>query len=186
MTTPLRGFTPGRHWHVFSRGHHKDTIFRDNSDRRYFLSKLDQFCSRNQTSIIAYCLMDNHFHLAMRQDGETPISATIQSLLSSYVRAYNHKHGTVGALFQSRFQAKAVADDWQMARLTRYIHLNPAPFSNYRRYHWSSYKEYATGRFNLTDPSSVLDFFGGSNLSYTIFCDKAVTSEEKRPSHIQR
>ncbi len=174
MGTAPRSFSKG-FYHVFSRGNHKDVIFRDKADRRHFLSKLDQFCDRDGLGIIAYCLMDNHFHLLLRQTGPRPVTVAMRSLLAGYARRYNSKYGTVGSLFQGRFQAKPVGDEGYLVSVSRYIHLNPHPFNDYRKYRWSSYAEYVTGRPGFCQPGPVLDLFGGSTTSYAIYVEKAAS-----------
>jgi putative transposase len=172
-----RNFVSGCYYHIYGRGHHKDAIFRDNGDRRYFLSKLDEFCERDGITVVAYCLLDNHFHLLLRQDAHLSISVMMRSLLAGFVRAYNKKHGTAGVLFQGRFQAKLVHDEDYLVHLSRYIHLNPHPFANYRTYPWSSYREYI-GKPGMCEVGPVLDALGGSKDSYAIYVEKAVSPEE--------
>jgi putative transposase len=164
---------------VFNRGNHKDVIFRDIADRKYFLSKLDEFCERDRISINVFCLMDNHFHLVLRQDGLTALPATMRSFLAGYVRMYNRRYGTVGSLFQGRFNAKHVYDEGYLAQVSRYIHLNPHPFADYRKYRWSSYREYAESVPGICDVGPVLDCFGGSKTSYGIYVEKVVSSGER-------
>ncbi len=178
MGTIPRAFSEDQIYHVFSRGVHKDVIYKDNSDRVYFLSKLDEYCERDNITVLAYCLMDNHFHLALRQDGRLPLSKSLRSLLIGYARRYNAKYGTSGALFQGRFRAKLVHDEQYLIRLSAYIHLNPAPFADYRRYRWSSYRQYVSPKSGFCDPGPVLDLLGGSTTSYAIYVEKAVSYEE--------
>jgi hypothetical protein len=142
------------------------------------MSKLDEYCERDEIVMLAYCLMDNHFHVALH-DRHGRVARTMRSLLGGYAKRYNHRYGTVGPLFQDRFRARVVADEGQMADLTRYIHLNPHPFTDYRKYRWSSYREYADGRSGYCDPGPVLDWFGGSRLGYAIFVEKRLSRGER-------
>ena len=94
--------------------------------------------------MIAYCLMPNHYHFLMRQNGEVSISACIQSIFNSYTKAFNKMHGTSGTLFEGRFRSIHVDTDEYVTHLCRYIHRNPLdgkkplvqtltdwPYSNY-------------------------------------------------------
>ena len=173
MRLPIREFGPGRHFHVFNRGNSRHVIFRDNADRRFFLAKLDEVCERYGLTLLAYCLMDNHYHLALRQDGSAPLPRAMQALGSSYSQMYNRKYGALGPLFQSRYCAVAVRDEDQLAMLTRYIHRNPEPFKDFRKYRWSSYRQFASGGPGVASPGPVLDMFGGSKAYYAIYCEKA-------------
>jgi putative transposase len=185
MTNQPRRFMDGNYYHVFQRGNHKDVVFREVPDRVRFLSKLDEYCDRDQQSLIAYCLMDNHYHLALRQDGEQPISVTMRSLLQEYAQYYNRKYGTVGSLFQGRFQSRLVDhplyNPWHLARLSRYIHRNPLPFADFAKYRWSSYRQYVGGGRGACDIRPVLELFGGK-ASYATFCAKAPPSERSKQS----
>jgi REP element-mobilizing transposase RayT len=179
----------GNYYHIYGRGNHRDVVFREVPDRVRFLSKLEEYCDRDQQSIIAYCLMNNHYHLALRQDGERPLSATLRSLLQGYAQFYNRKYGTVGSLFQGRFQSKLVDhplyNPWHLARLTRYIHRNPLSFGDFERYRWSSYREYVAeargGRESpgLCDLQPVMELFG-DKASYATFCTDGPPSERGR------
>jgi putative transposase len=166
------------HYHIYNRGYQRSVIFRDDQDRRQFLSKLDLFCQRDDVELLAYCLMDNHYHLAVWQRTERPLSRTMHSLLMGYTRYFNRKYGLSGSLFQSRFQAKPIFDDYAMARLTRYIHLNPHPYFDFRTYRWSSYRQYSSSKQGIAQPGPVIDSFFGSNASYAIFCEKIVSPGE--------
>jgi putative transposase len=169
----VRRFETGQYYHVFNRGNHKDVIFRDNDDRKYFLSKLDEFCERDDISIHVYCLMDNHYHLVLGQQGHVALPVIMRSFIAGYVHTYNRKYGTVGGLFQGRFKAKHVYDEGYMAQVSRYIHLNPHPFDDYRKYRWSSCSQYTTVQPGICEVGPVLDCFGGSKTSYAIFMGKA-------------
>jgi putative transposase len=178
VATAPREFVQGQYYHVYNRGNHKEVIFRDNFDRRYFLARLDEYCERDGLTLVAYCLMDNHFHLLVRQDGDRPVGAAMRSLLAGYVRVFNQKYGLVGRLFQERFQARLVGDEAYLMHLSRYIHVNPAQFEDFRRYRWSSYREYAERRPGLCDPGPVLDLLSGSGTSYTTFCEMLASPGE--------
>ena len=51
---------PGYH-HIVTRGNNKQRIYGDDVDRQNFCSKLDRIAIRYGWSILAYCLMDNHY-----------------------------------------------------------------------------------------------------------------------------
>jgi REP element-mobilizing transposase RayT len=173
MRLTLNDFGPGRHYHVFNRGNSRQVVFRDAADRQFFLAKLDEVCERFSLTLLAYCLMDNHYHLAMRQDSWASIPKAMQALGTSYSQMYNRKYGALGPLFQSRFCAVSVADEGQMANLTRYIHRNPEPFKDFRKYRWSSYRQFVGDSTGIATPGPVLDTFAGSKTYYAMFCEKA-------------
>lgn len=101
-------------------------------------------------SILAFCLMPNHFHFVLRQETEEGISRFVANSTNSYTKYFNLKRKRIGPLFQGTFKAVRVETDEQFLHLTRYVHLNPV--SSYlvkpedlETYSWSSYPEYLTG-----------------------------------------
>lgn len=51
------------YYHVCDRGNSKQIIFEDDSDRYRFLSDISDRFARHEVAVLAWCLMDNHFHL---------------------------------------------------------------------------------------------------------------------------
>jgi len=95
--------------------------------------------------IIAYCLMQTHIHLILKQLSENGISRFMKDLLISYTRTFNLIHKRKGPLWESRFQSVLVDSDEQLLHLTRYVHLNPVTarlIDNPEDWKFSSYNEY--------------------------------------------
>jgi putative transposase len=175
MTTRKQRFYRGSDYHIYDRGNHREHVFRDNDDRRYFLSKLDEFSERDCVQVLAYCLMDNHFHLLLRQNGDVSVAHLMRSLLTGYVRRTNHKYGLVGHLFQGPYQARYVGDREHLDRVSRYIHRNPLKFTDLRTYRWSSYRQYL-GAKGFADTAPVLAHFESEH-SYATFVENGLTPE---------
>jgi putative transposase len=132
----------GRYYHIYNRGVQKATLFREEDNYYYALRKVKGYCIEFQLVPIAYCLMPNHYHFLIRQDGETPAGLLPQRVFNGYTKAYNHRYGNRGTLFERRFQAKQIESDTHLLHLCRYIHANPVkdgfvddpddwPYSNY-------------------------------------------------------
>jgi REP element-mobilizing transposase RayT len=133
----------GETYHLYNRGNRKAEVFHDRQDYLYFLRQLRKYLLEFPVTLIAYCLMPNHYYLMVRQDGDNAISEMMQALGTSLSKTYNEKYGTVGSLFQGKFRDEHVGDNGYLMFLARYIHRNPikaklcaAPedweFSNYR------------------------------------------------------
>ena len=75
--------------------------------------------------ILSFCLLDNHFHLLLKEIKKGGISTFMQKLTTGYSMYFNRKHDRVGPLFQSRFKAEHVNEDSYLKYLFAYIHLNP-------------------------------------------------------------
>ena len=58
---------PDGYFHVVTRGVDGCAIFRDNADRRDFLSHVRRSVERFDWTIHALCLMTTHYHLVLHQ-----------------------------------------------------------------------------------------------------------------------
>lgn len=114
----------GAVYHAMARGVDGRAIFIDDDDRVNFLSELMRIARESGASVLAYCLMGNHFHLAM-QVGPVPLAVIMQRLLTGYALTFNQRHNRTGHLFQARYKAILCRDERYLAGLIRYIHLNP-------------------------------------------------------------
>ena len=106
------------------RGNGGQAIFSDDADRRRFCALVADGVERFGHRIHAYCLMQNHVHLAIRV-GQMPASRVVQNLAFRYARAFNRRVGRDGHLFQGRFRSILVDGNSYLLELVRYIHLNP-------------------------------------------------------------
>ena len=95
--------------------------------------------------LLAYCLMNNHLHILIKENVEGGTSLYMQRLLVSYVKYYNLRYKRSGPLFIGRFRAVLVNGDEQLLHVSRYIHLNPYVahiINNPFDYSWSSLGNY--------------------------------------------
>jgi REP element-mobilizing transposase RayT len=129
-------------YHVGSRGVEKRQIFDVvRSDREYFLELLEGTVRRYRWRCHAYCLMGNHFHLAV----ETPdanLAAGMQYLKGRYAMWFNLQIGREGAFFERRYFDEVVDNEAHAFELARYIVLNPVRAglcAHPREWKWSSY-----------------------------------------------
>jgi putative transposase len=132
----------GLYYHIYNRGARHVTIFREATNYLFSLSKIKVYSQAKRISVIAYCLMPNHYHFLLRQDGEEPAGDLPQFVFNSYSKAYNKKYAHSGTLFEGRFRAKVIETRGHLLHLCRYIHGNPVkdglvaepgdwPYSNY-------------------------------------------------------
>lgn len=149
----------GAYYHLYNRGNQKKNIFVDEKDRAFYLKKMAESSRKHDFAIIAYCLMPNHIHLIVRQDGIYLPAKFISSIHTSYAMVFNKKYLTVGHLFQDRFKQRIIEDDDYMKNLIAYVHLNPvkAGLCKFpKEYRWSSYLEYARAG-NVLNPGGFCD-----------------------------
>jgi len=124
MARQLRVEFVGAIYHVSSRGNERNSIFKDDSDRDLFIETLRESVEVAGIEVIAYVLMDNHYHMIL----ETPnanLSHFMQHFGLTYTIRFNKRHGRNGHLFQGRFKGILVEEDPYLLVLSRYIHLNP-------------------------------------------------------------
>jgi REP element-mobilizing transposase RayT len=70
-THPLE---PDRIYHIYNRGINGENIFKEERNYRYFLEKYAK-CISPIADTYAYCLLKNHFHLAVKIKTEQEILA---------------------------------------------------------------------------------------------------------------
>ena len=138
-------FTQGQYYHLYNRGAGKELIFINEGNYEYLLRLVKRYYQKHCATVIAYCLMPNHYHFLLRQETDEPLSKFIGVLFNSYVQALNIQQGRSGTLFEGRFRHKCV-DKWDyLVTLCRYIHRNPVkarmvskpedwPYSNYQEW----------------------------------------------------
>ena len=135
---------PGGEYHVTSRGLQRRVIARDDVDRTRWLGLLGDVVRRRDWRVLAWVLMDNHFHLFVRTPGGD-LSAGMHDLNSGYASFFNRRHGRCGPLYQGRFKGIVVEPGRHHWRLSRYVHLNPVRAGIVMRpedYRWSSCRDY--------------------------------------------
>ena len=142
-------FTNNEYYHVFNRGVDKRIIFNTQEQQAYFLSRLQLLNSTDSrkyitnkrsrfknkdilgegedlVSIVAYCLLPNHFHLLLKQNVDNGISQFMQRLGTAYTMFFNQQENRSGGLFQGKFKAAHLSGEFALPVLSAYINLNYA------------------------------------------------------------
>ena len=157
MSRPIRVEYEDAAYHVMARGNEQRAIYRDVTDYQIFLHTLAHACEQFGLIVHLYCLMPNHYHLAV-QTPRANLSRALGWLQTTYSIRFNRRHRRHGHLFQGRFKAQLVEADTYGRRLVTYVHLNPVrprdkskPIPTDRRdqleaYPWSSHGAYAGRR----------------------------------------
>jgi REP-associated tyrosine transposase len=163
MGRRLRDERPGYH-HVVTRGNNKQRIFLDDDDRAFFCLTVDRIAARFGWRVIAYCLMENHYHLIITV-GERGLSDGMRDLNTAMARQFNAKHGRINHLFGKRFWNRRIRTDASIWSTVRYVVQNPRRAGGSRpleAYVWSSYGAtvgVTYPRMRL-DRDELLAFFG--------------------------
>lgn len=164
----VKVYISGGVYHIYNRGVEKNDIFRDGRDYKVFLKYLKEALSKpekvitsfdlrgrtfkatkrpvknysEEISLMAYCLMPNHFHMLIRQDNKNSMTSFVRSICTRFACYFNKRYDRIGPLFQGKFKAKLVIKDNYILHLSRYIHLNP--INDFEKLHeaYSSYADY--------------------------------------------
>ncbi|MFC1612301.1 transposase [Patescibacteria group bacterium] len=191
-------------YHIYNRGVDKRVIFEDNSDYIRFIHLLyvcndSEIKLKNTTrflkntheqgqplliqregerlvEIICYCLMPNHYHLALKQLIKDGIPRFMHKLATAYTMAFNIKHERSGRLFEGPYKLRFINSENYLLYLSKYIHLNPIKFLE------PQWKERGIQNWRLVNNflesfrwSSYLDYIGIKNFPSII--NKRVMSE---------
>lgn len=138
-------YYPDGVYHTFNRGSHRVSIFREPDNYLFVLRKLKHYLGQLDLTLLAYCLMPNHFHFLIRQDGAQPAGMLSQRVFNSYSKAFNKRYQHSGTLFEGPYRVKHVVQTKHLLHLCRYIHANPVkdglvalpadwPYSNYQEW----------------------------------------------------
>ena len=195
----LKTYRENTFYHIYNRGVAKSRIYKSEKDYKVFLDFLKIYLSpvdlqgeslkvapsrllknySEEISLVAYCLMPNHFHLLIHQLNKDSINYFMRSLGTKYSRYFNSTYDRIGPLFQGVYKAVRVSDEDQLIYLTKYIHRNPIEILPTRRvlegYKYSSYGNYLQlFKQQWVKPEKVLNLFSNSNklLSYKSFVEK--------------
>jgi len=130
-------------YHIMLRGNERKNIFINEEDKGKFIKIVFKKKTREAFKLYAYCIMDNHLHLVIKEQKE-PISRIIKRITTSYAYYFNNKYKRVGHLFQDRFKSETIEDEPYLLSVIRYVHNNPekAEITKKEKYRWSSYSNY--------------------------------------------
>lgn len=117
-------FTQGGYYHVMNRTPSGIELFKDKEDYNYFLKLIENYAEDCEIKIITKCLMPTHYHILIRQQGETSVAQFIHRLSIAYCWYYRKRYKHHGSIFGGRFKAIEIVDSNQMRTVCCYIHTN--------------------------------------------------------------
>lgn len=132
-------FFQGQIYHIYNRGNRKKSIFYRERDYEVFLGLVRKYSHRFKVKVIAYCLLPNHFHFALKPLMDGSIPKFMQGMGISYTIYINRRNRLVGHVFQGRYQAKHVPVHTDWKRLRAYLQNNPVKLklvTKYYDYRW--------------------------------------------------
>jgi putative transposase len=128
-------------YHVLNRANRRVEVFHDPSDYDAFVALMEKAQEHEELSILAACLMPNHFHLVVRPTRPQSISRWVHWLCTTHVRHYHAKHGTSGRVWQGPYKACLINTDHYLLAALRYVERNAQEAKIVRRaedWRWGS------------------------------------------------
>ncbi len=201
-----KSFALDEYYHLFNHGNGDRLIFLDDKDKERFSKLLylangstpfdfedissgqEFFFDRGDplVAIGAWCLMDNHYHLLVKEITDGGISRFMHRLATGYTMYFNRCHKKRGSLFESCFRAKYLGLDEYLRHMFAYIHLNPVKMIEPR---WKDVglKDLHTVKSFLRDYkfSSYLDYLGQSRPQNKILDKEAFPKYFLSPQEIE-
>jgi putative transposase len=189
-TMPKRRITyiQGGYYHIYNRGAARQPIFREKKNYIYLLQLLKKVAAEVQITVIAYCLLPNHYHWLLRQEGNIPAGKVPTRVFGSYSQAFNNEYERSGTLFEGPYEVISVESDGYLLHLCRYIHANPVRHglvSSLEEWPYSNYPEWIGKRSGtLVDRTFVHDHFA-SPQAYEKFVNVYLSGREGLPEGLQ-
>jgi REP element-mobilizing transposase RayT len=177
-------YCKGRFYHFYNRGAHRVSLFRESDNYTFVLRKVKKHARTLDLSVIAYCLMPNHYHLVVRQDAEHAARFLPQWVFNSYSKAYNRRYDHSGTLFEGPYKVVPVEDEGHLLHVCRYIHANPVTHglvAEVEAWPYANYLEWIGQRAGtLVDHAFVRDHFP-SPAAYREFVEDYLRPGVSRP-----
>ncbi len=142
----IKTYSENAFYHVFNRGVNKQEIFREPEDYIVFMNLLKRHLGNevmfdtsrrpytnysDAITLLAFCLMPNHYHLLVLQTEPDALTRLLRSVCTAYTMYFNKKYNRVGHLFQGVFKASMILSDSYLEHISRYIHLNPEDYTTW-------------------------------------------------------
>jgi len=125
MPRTARATVAGFCYHVLNRGNGRAQVFHGERDYHAFVRLMRLACARVSMRVLAYCLLPNHFHLALWPQTNEALSAWMHWLLTAHVRRYRKLYKGSGHIWQARFKSFPIQEDDHLLTVLRYIERNP-------------------------------------------------------------
>ncbi len=163
MPRKPRMFVEGGVYHVYCRTGRGEPVFLNDAEALGFIEVLQETKQRDGFIVYAWCLMSNHYHLALRTTG-VPLWRSMASIQALTSKRFNRRHRVFGPLWQGRYKAKPVEDQRYLDQIVVYIHLNPVAagiVENPAEHRLSGHRELVgLDDFGIIDRNEALAQFG--------------------------
>jgi putative transposase len=130
-------------YHVINRSNKRIEIFIDDLHYDLFEKCLIEGQARFNIKILAYIIMPNHFHLVLLPHQDKLLSKFMHWFLTAFTQRYHIINKTIGTghVFQGRYKAIMVKNDFYLLHLLLYVERNALRAGlvrNAQDWRWSS------------------------------------------------
>jgi putative transposase len=158
-------FEKDKTYHVYNISVDRKPMFASDRNYDYFLTQSSKYLS-NFVDILAYSLLNNHFHFLikikdldlatfqklsnLKDDKKTIhdiISHQFKKFFQSYAMAFNKQQNRIGTLFQTPFKRVCVDNERNLRELICYINTDAQRHylvDDFKKWKWSSYQQMVT------------------------------------------
>ena len=161
---------------MYNRGVNKDEIFLEDDDFLRYIAKTREFKNKYKVDIIAYSLLNNHYHLLLKQLSDITISKFLLAVNTSYGGYFNKKYKRVGPLTQDRCKQMIIRSDEHFDWMSVYVNCNYEihGLGKAKEYQWSSYQDYLGLRNGTLCSKAKIKSRFKSIEEYEKFCNEII------------
>ncbi|MEO0514088.1 MAG: transposase [Planctomycetota bacterium] len=169
MPRTARVDVAGHCYHVLNRANARYRIFRKDEDFEAFERVLAEAVVRagdsgGSVSLLAYCVMGNHWHLVLRTHEDGAMGRMMKWLTTTHAGRYRVAHRAsggqsgVGHLYQGRYKSFLIEGEAHLLTVCRYVERNAVraglvPSGKAEDWRWSSLHRW---RFGDDEAKSIL------------------------------
>ena len=124
MPRKPRLFVPNAIYHVYCRTARGEYVFDDQIEADAFVETVSEVRDLDGLSILAWCLLGNHYHLVLRTR-TVPLWRSMARIQGKVARGHNRRRRCLGRLWQSRYKARVIETNDYFRQVVAYVHLNP-------------------------------------------------------------
>jgi len=114
-------------YHIINRANARMQIFDEDKDYKLFEEVLEQAKEKFDMRILSYCVMPNHWHLALYPKKDGDLQLFMRWISMTHTQRWHSQHKTIGSghLYQGRYKSFLIQEDEHLLQLFKYIERNP-------------------------------------------------------------
>jgi len=154
----------GAYHHITSRAFEGRNIFKSDINKKFILHLIFENAKIFNINILAYCIMDNHYHLIL-QNTSNRMKDFMRVVNGTFASYYRFKDNSKGYVFQDRYHSRLIQNLEYLKMAITYVLLNPLRahlIQNPFDYAYSSIGEYYKKEASIVNRDEVIMLFEGS------------------------